>query len=371
MFNLCGSQWRFSMSFFPTQTDAVSSAQDAPARPEAPGRSGLSPKAILFGALFGSAAAFLFAPDMSSVVAGDDAGIRSFFTNENARRRTPPEQAFRPSFAPAQQVAANRRRAPNAARAAQARDGGADRTATPSQASAYAPIDLRAPIPALDAIGAATIRDPAAVRAKEARARASSSTSRPAPAPKSASFEPMGKRAICVRLCDGFHFPLGAVRASGDARAQASMCQNLCPGAPARLYVMPAGSEKVEDATSLDGVRYDRLPVAFRHASARDNTCSCRPAGAAADTPLMSLLDDVTMRRGDAVMTAKGVRVFRGATRWPLRQRDFVRIGETKMSRASRAALATLDRLNARAKRAQEAARQAAASRISPRGDVL
>lgn len=351
-----------------TPTDAVSSDSRVGGAHE-PRRSGLSPKAIVFGALLGSAAAFLFAPDMSSVIASDDAGIRSFFVNENARRRTPPEQAVRANVAPQRPVAQ-----PAYARA-QSRAPAYDRSAAPDLARAYAPIDLRAPIPAMDAIGRATIRDAvnAAPRGKSARPRAKAQAAAKSwtPAATAANFEPMGKRAVCVRLCDGFHFPLGAVRANSDAKAQSGMCQSLCPGAPARLYVMPAGSEKIEEATSLDGVRYDRLPVAFRHASARDDTCSCRPVGAAADSPLMSLLDDVTMRRGDAVMTVKGVRVFRGSTRWPLRERDFVRLAQTKLSPASRAALATLDRLNARTTRAQEAARQAAASRLTTRGDIL
>ncbi|QLP97713.1 MAG: DUF2865 domain-containing protein [Rhodoblastus sp.] len=185
------------------------------------------------------------------------------------------------------------------------------------------------------------------------------------------SFEPMGKRAVCVRLCDGYHFPLGAVNGAGDARAQAGMCQSLCPGAPARVYVMQPGSEKIEDAMSLDGRRYDRLPVAFRHANTRDDTCSCRPVGADVGSPLMSLLDDLTLRRGDAIVTAKGVRVFRGATRWPLRHRDFVRVGETKLSPGARAALATIDRLNARAQRARAAARDAAAARVEGGSGVL
>jgi hypothetical protein len=85
----------------------------------------------------------------------------------------------------------------------------------------------------------------------------------------------------------------------------------------------------------------------------------------------MSLLDDLTLRRGDAVMTARGVRVFRGSTRWPLRHRDFVRVGETSLSPSARAALATLDRLNAHTQRARAAAREAAAARIELRAGLL
>lgn len=361
----------------PIPTNAASSCPSGPARADAPAPTApaqektpqkLSPKALAFGALFGAAAAFLFAPDFSTVIAGDDAGIHSFFANEAARRRTPPTQFIRPQQpAPRAAAAARRGEAPAQLYA---------RAPAPNLVRAYAPFDLRAPqlgaAPAFQAIQRATVRKHA-----DAQGRRPSKSVRPlavaaswSAAATPSSFEPMGKRTVCVRLCDGFHFPLGAVGGSDDARAQAGMCQSLCPGAPARVYVMQSGSERIEDAMSLDGRRYDRLPVAFRHASARDDTCSCRPAGASVGSPLMSLLDDLTLRRGDAIMTAKGVRVFRGATRWPLRQRDFVRVGDTKLSAGARAALATLDRLNARTQRARAAARDAAAQ-ISPRSGVL
>lgn len=340
----------------PTKAASRADGDSRPDTPDAAAPRRLSPNAIALGALAGALAAVVFAPDMSSVVAGDDPGIHSFFASESARRRSSPTPF----------------RSPQAPRAAFETHSYA-RGATPSRARAYAPLDFREP--ALDAIHAATLNPSPRARARAAKRPAAVKASIVKPltissnwiAPSTpASFEPMGRRAVCVRLCDGYHFPLGAVRGAGDARAQAGMCQSLCPGAPARVYVMPAGSEKIEEATSLDGRRYDRLPVAFRHASTRDDTCSCRPVDVSAGSPLMSLLDDLTMRRGDAVMTAKGVRVFKGATRWPLRQRDFVRVGQSKLSPQSRAALATLDRLNARTQRAQEAARQAAAARLAP-----
>ena len=348
-----------STPIVPTKAASCADGEPRPETPEAvaPPRR-LSPKAVALGALAGAMAAFVFAPDLSSVVAGDDPGIHSFFVNESARKRSAPASFGRPA----------------ASRAGVWETQSHARAATPGRARAYAPLDFREP--ALDAIHAATLDPSGRARSKTAKRNATRQASAVKPltisaiwsAPSTpASFEPMGRRAVCVRLCDGYHFPLGAVRGAGDARAQAGMCQSLCPGAPARVYVMPAGSERIEEATSLDGRRYDRLPVAFRHASTRDNACSCRPAEAAADSPLMSLLDDLTMRRGDAVMTAKGVRVFRGATRWPLRQRDFVRVGKTDLSPQARAALATLDRLNARTQRAREAARQAAAAKLSPR----
>jgi hypothetical protein len=324
----------------------------------------LSPKAILFGAVFGSVAAFIVAPDMTSVTAGDDAGIHSFFATEASRRRAPPTRLVTPQAAPARAVA-SAPRLPASRAAAYAQP-----YAPPSpNARAYATAFEMPFAPAVGAIDAAFPTQPSTSRGRHASTRqhAAPPLMRDAAAP----FEPMGRRAVCVRLCDGFHFPLGAVRSGADLRDQANMCGALCPGAPARLYVMPSGSEKIEDAVSLEGRRYDLLPVAFRHASTRDNACSCRPAGASLSSPLVSLLDDVTLRRGDIVMTGSGVRVFRGATRWPLRQGDFVKAANIKMSSRARAALATLDRLAARDRREREMALEAAALSRRASGGVL
>lgn len=305
--------------------------------------SALSPKAVLFGALFGSAAAFVVAPDMTSVTAGDDAGIHSFFASEAKRRRAPPTRLVTPQAEPRY-----------ASRASS--------YAAPLPARAYAPAFDMPFAPAASAIANAFPAHPSDARhASRGSRKHAAGKARGDVTLVATPFEPMGRRAVCVRLCDGFHFPLGAVRSDADVRGQAGMCGALCPGAPSRLYVMPAGSEKIEDAVSLDGKRYDLLPVAFRHASTRDDTCSCRPAGASLSSPLVSLLDDVTLRRGDVVMTGSGVRVFRGATRWPLRQRDFVKASQMKMSARARATLATLDRLAARDRREREMALEAAA----------
>jgi hypothetical protein len=148
------------------------------------------------------------------------------------------------------------------------------------------------------------------------------------------------RRSVCVRLCDGYFFPVGPLSRQSDLRNQEAACSGLCPDAPTQLFVEPAGSDKIEDAVSLSGARYLSLPVAFRNRATADNTCAChrRPGEA------FPLRDDFTLRKGDSIMTTKGIMVFRGARRLPYVQNDFATLANASMSRDKRAVLAAIER---------------------------
>src|SRR5260221_4306527 len=86
-----------------------------------------------------------------------------------------------------------------------------------------------------------------------------------------------GNRSICVRLCDGYFFPLGSVTESGSVAEQATQCSSLCPAAPSRLFLVPSGADTIESAASpSDGHLYSELPVAFRYTREFDRTCTCQ-----------------------------------------------------------------------------------------------
>ncbi len=133
----------------------------------------------------------------------------------------------------------------------------------------------------------------------------------------------LSRRSVCVRLCDGYHFPVGDYSGESDDAAHSAICAGMCPGAPTRLYVVSAGTDKIDDAISIRDHRpYRSLPVAFRHTTTRDNTCSCRgPGESVVDN--VSLMKDFTLRRGDKVMTQLGFKVFRGSTTAPYQKADF------------------------------------------------
>ena len=152
-----------------------------------------------------------------------------------------------------------------------------------------------------------------------------------------------GRRAVCVRLCDGYFFPVGDLADESQTSGQEAICAGLCPGAPTQLYIQPSGSDKIEDARSTRDRRlYSALPVAFRHTTKTDRTCSCQPQVAQAN---ISLLKDFTLRRGDSVATPIGIKVFRGAQHWPYKRNDFVSLAQAKdISAQDRTALVALER---------------------------
>jgi hypothetical protein len=59
----------------------------------------------------------------------------------------------------------------------------------------------------------------------------------------------------------------------------------------------------------------------------------------------VSIFEDKTLRRGDAVMTSKGIRIFAGSNSWPYVPQDFVSLAEADhMSQDTSKVLAQLDR---------------------------
>jgi hypothetical protein len=131
--------------------------------------------------------------------------------------------------------------------------------------------------------------------------RASATRAAPAPAP--------APRPVCVRLCDGYFFPLPPSAApTADADAEAA-CRALCPSADEALYFLPGRSDRIEDAANARGEPYSALPAAFRYRSAGAPACGCRRPG----EPGLVYWRDPTLKIGDAVMTADGIVVFRGA----------------------------------------------------------
>ena len=128
-------------------------------------------------------------------------------------------------------------------------------------------------------------------------------------------------QTFCVRLCDGFHAPIGYLRASGDLKAHEAICKAMNPGVPVKVFKAAAGVTDIADAVAADGKRYGALPMAFSHAKASDP--ACRPAIAQAGERRVSLLRDITLRPGDSVVLDGKVSTFTGSSSWPYSRRDF------------------------------------------------
>jgi hypothetical protein len=173
------------------------------------------------------------------------------------------------------------------------------------------------------------------------------------------------RRPVCVRLCDGFFFPVASFSGSAEIASEEATCAGICPDAPVALYFLPAGSDKIEGATSTSGERYTALPASLRYRTTRDGACACRRA--IAQNP--SVWQDLTLRSGDAVTTSGGIVVFRGAGRSPYARDDFMPLAAASMPSDRRATLMALENAGAPATRADRWIAAAARSNVEP-GDA-
>lgn len=90
------------------------------------------------------------------------------------------------------------------------------------------------------------------------------------------SINPNGRyRTVCVRLCDGFYFPIHYSTYGSQAGQDAQRCQASC-AAPAELYVYRNPGQEIEQAISLSGSPYMDLPVALRYRQEFVKGCSCK-----------------------------------------------------------------------------------------------
>ncbi|WP_439498492.1 DUF2865 domain-containing protein [Bosea sp. (in: a-proteobacteria)] len=233
---------------------------------------------------------------VSLVQAGDDAGVRAFQLEEAASRRLA--------------------RAP--------RDG-------VYSASAYAPARNTWTLPLFRTIPDGRIAHPpvvlnpfkpteAAPRRHQAARHAGSRVPTRTVATKTAATRMA--RTICVRLCDGFHAPLGDLHAQSDLKAHDALCRAMNPGIPVKVFRVSAGADTIDGAVAQDGKTYGSLPVAYGHEKSADP--ACRPPIVAEGERRVSLLRDITLRPGDSVVLDGKVKTFTGSSRWPYSPRDFV-----------------------------------------------
>lgn len=178
------------------------------------------------------------------------------------------------------------------------------------------------------------------------------------------------RTSYCVRTCDGFYFPVGNPD-SGDVMAHQASCDRACPGSDTDLYVATAGSAGIADAVNRKGLRYDALPTAFNHYTQLDSACTC---SATSNRRNYSVMNDFTLRKGDLIMSAKGLMEFQGAENFPYRQKNFSRAQMKRMSTKERVKLSSIEAYSLRginsdvmptAVKAQVARRIEAAKRAS------
>ncbi|HXF52930.1 MAG TPA: DUF2865 domain-containing protein [Hyphomicrobiaceae bacterium] len=82
-------------------------------------------------------------------------------------------------------------------------------------------------------------------------------------------------RTVCVRLCDGYYWPISFATSPEYFARDAAACERSCRS-PARLFVYRNPGQEPEHMVDLSGRRYVRLETAFRYRATYDASCRCR-----------------------------------------------------------------------------------------------
>jgi hypothetical protein len=109
-------------------------------------------------------------------------------------------------------------------------------------------------------------------------------------------------RPVCVRLCDGFFFPLA--NSTGGRDGQDEMCQALCPNTETEVFFM-GGDGDIQNARQRNGRPYASLANAGRYLRQFDASCSCRTAGQSWAQALAEAEDMIDRRRGDVLVSER------------------------------------------------------------------
>jgi hypothetical protein len=87
--------------------------------------------------------------------------------------------------------------------------------------------------------------------------------------------KPETYKTLCVRLCDGFSFPISFSTLRTRFAVDAKQCEQSCPTG-SRLFVHRNPGQDADDMVDLDGRPYRSLPTAFLHRAQYVADCTCR-----------------------------------------------------------------------------------------------
>ena len=123
---------------------------------------------------------------------------------------------------------------------------------------------------------------------------------------------PMGGtfRTVCVRICDGFYFPISYSTSPDRFREDELTCQRTCPATEVSLYAYHNPGEEMAQAVSLSGRPYSDLPTAFQYRKSMSPECSCRRPGESWAQTLQAIGPDDTVVPGDVVVTEQNSKLL-------------------------------------------------------------
>ena len=100
-----------------------------------------------------------------------------------------------------------------------------------------------------------------------------------------------GYRTVCVRMCDGYYYPISYSASPAKFPEDERTCQASCPASEAVLFTHRNPGEDINQAVSTGGQLYTSIPNAFKYRQAFDNACSCRRSGESWSQALKGIQD--------------------------------------------------------------------------------
>lgn len=82
---------------------------------------------------------------------------------------------------------------------------------------------------------------------------------------------------VCVRMCDGYYFPISYGVRRGRLYKDSRTCMRRCDG-EARLFYYDTNGGSVETMVDMGGRPYSALPNAFAYRKSLVSGCTCKPA---------------------------------------------------------------------------------------------
>jgi hypothetical protein len=82
-------------------------------------------------------------------------------------------------------------------------------------------------------------------------------------------------RTVCVRLCDGYFWPISFSTDSDNFDRDKRVCEKSCGSSQTRLFVYDNPGQEVEQMVDLKGVPYSKLRTAFLFRTNYDQSCKC------------------------------------------------------------------------------------------------
>lgn len=85
-------------------------------------------------------------------------------------------------------------------------------------------------------------------------------------------------RTMCVRLCDGYYWPVNYAVTKDQFKDDANACARTCGGpGEAKLFTYRNPGSEIEDMEDSDGRAYKKLQNAFLFRTKYEASCKCRP----------------------------------------------------------------------------------------------